>query len=468
MIWWFMGKISGAAVPHEGQKIPPIQESSPGTSSVPAKIQVGSQSECVSKIQSLWRGFMARKSIPELYIESIGRLRNLIPKAGAGRTPVYLPRLLPVVLKSSGRKCSERLQKMSEVRAILDKNGYKHLIVPEARIHGAFLIETRLPCGDMLTEEYMRLYAENRVQFTEAVKEFTGFLCQAPSGDLVGGSAHYLNDIVKAGRRNFSHTVISGAPAGRYDNLMPYVQNGQANLAMIDLEGCSPQPTSLRNVEDACLTAIALFPYHFEDIIAEAKKFDPDIEKSRGALEKEKEIYLQLFKVIYEDHVNFLKDKGISPDNSTVGFDRLTISRESEVKQAVKMRLLEVIKDKDLFYSFDLSDLGENPEEFIAKFCEEAVPLALKELYETMDRHVNKHKKKEESSISELCAERSIHSDIDYMSPGLKLSGGDRKKLYLMMNLYKEVFSSLAGELEKKELAHCIVNNKSDVVHIFY
>ncbi len=96
MIWWSMDKISGAAVPHEGQKTSPTQESVSGTS-VPSKVQVGSQSECVSKIQSLWRGFMLRKDMPELYIESIGRLRNLIPKAGAGRTTVYLPRLLPQI-----------------------------------------------------------------------------------------------------------------------------------------------------------------------------------------------------------------------------------------------------------------------------------------------------------------------------------------------------------------------------------
>lgn len=218
-------------------------------------------------------------------------------------------------------------------------------------------------------------------------------------------------------------------------------------------------------VKDACLTAIALFPYHFEDIMTEAKKFDPDIEQCRGDLEKEKELYLQLFKIIYEDHVKFLKDKGIVLDHSTVGFDRLTASRESEVKQAVKMRLLESIKDDD---SVDLSELGENPEEFIAEFCEEAVPLALNELYKTMDRHVNKHKKKEVFSMAELCAERSCHARINFMGPGLTLSGGDEEKLYTAVELYKKVFSFVASELEKKELAHCIVNYKNDQVHIFY
>ena len=126
----------------------------------------------------------------------------------------------------------------------------------------------------MAQKTQMALYSEHRRKFTEAVKDFTAFLCQVSLDDITG----YKDDYI----------VISSkdTPVGRYDNIALYLEENQGKIGLIDLERFKPGCD--RSSEDwgyfKCLDVVHLFPYHVRQIIETAKKFDPKIERYRQAL----------------------------------------------------------------------------------------------------------------------------------------------------------------------------------------
>ena len=150
------------------------------------------QTEAATKIQSMCRSYLARGELARKqshylshalfegalpYINSPFPGLSRLPKALNGKTRVYLPKELPVVLKDSGSPQNlHRFEKMQQASKICMQNEYVHLVIPKARIYGDFIIESRLPITLHDFKGQIGLYIENCEQFTNAVKEFTGFL----------------------------------------------------------------------------------------------------------------------------------------------------------------------------------------------------------------------------------------------------------------------------------------------------
>ena len=131
-----------------------------------------------------------------------------------------MPDNLPIVLKQSGSpENRKRFNKMKQAREICDESNYPHLVIPTARIHGNFIIESRLPImKDHNMKVQIGFYLDNVEKFTEAVEEFTGFLCQARLYDITGGT-------------NDAYSTLSAVPIGRYDNVAMYLEKGVGNSA---------------------------------------------------------------------------------------------------------------------------------------------------------------------------------------------------------------------------------------------
>jgi len=188
----------------------------------------------------------------KVYIEDRSKLSGL-PIASRGKTPVYLPKELPIVPKLTGSQHSQiRLAQMREGRKLCDKNRYKHLDIPAASVRGDFIIERRLPLLAQHTKEHIGLYIENSERFSPAIREFVGFLCQADLSDITGA-------------RSDPYNMLSEAPIGRYDNVALYLNNEQGYIGLIDLEtfqvGVRAQPGRPR-LPHFLLLAIAFFQNH--------------------------------------------------------------------------------------------------------------------------------------------------------------------------------------------------------------
>lgn len=297
----------------------------------------------------------------KLYIDAPANLRNL-PRASSGRTPVYLPEKLPIVLKQSGSlKNQNRLDKMEQGRDLCENNGYKHLVIPKARVYRNFIIESRLPIPIHDTKEQIGFYKENRERFASAVEEFTGFLCQSSLADITGSG-------------NNPYGTLSETPMGRYDNIALYLEAGQGKIGLVDLAeftlGCSKDDYVSR-----CRDAVHLFPYHLDEILKAAKKFDPNIEAHRGYLEKERDGALKRFKLAYEDHLDFVDKKGISTENP-LAFEKLGKVRTEQLQKVIEEELYR--EHTDAFYK---GCLGALPDKTLISFNEKAFPQILDATY---------------------------------------------------------------------------------------
>lgn len=231
-----------------------------------------------------------------------------LPRADSGKTSVYLPKEVPIVLKHSKGDCSSRLTKMKKAREVCNKNHLNHLVIPQASIHGEFLIERRLPIAYHYMKEQMGFYYENRDQFTPAIQDMTRFLCLIPLNDLshLPSRNHPLQDMLPPNSRY---------AFGRYDNVPLYVEDGHYCIGLIDLE-------RLRDVafgekqgdEDYCLLfgdLIGLFPYHFDEIIAIGKQFWPEIEKHLTDLKQHQAEAIAFFEKFYLTHRQFAIEQQI-------------------------------------------------------------------------------------------------------------------------------------------------------------
>jgi len=285
-----------------------------------------------------------------------------LPKASKGTTPVYLPEEFPIVLKNSGNPANfKRCEQMQIARQICRRNGYKDLVIPKARPHGTFVYESKLPITQGSIES-IGLYIENRGQFTNAVKEFTEFLCQSHLGDIVQIIPKIAYDI----------------PTGRYDNVALYLENGRGKIGLIDLERFSPGQS--RNGCHACEIALRFFPHHLEEIIHSAKKFYPNMEVHRQYLECERNKMVSLFNTLYEDHANFIKEKGITVQNP-LALEKLGEDRIRQLQSVLEEKLRTVHKEESLFQGC----LGDNPEEVLRNFKDNFFPQILHATYQVLN-----------------------------------------------------------------------------------
>lgn len=153
---------------------------------------------------------------------------------------------------------------------------------------------------------------------------------------------------------------------GRYDIITLYLEGEKGKIGLPDLKGFNPR-FYRRGAwcYDRCQDAIHLFPYHLNEILDIAKKFDPDIEKYRKDLEKERDEALLRFKLAYEDHLTFIKEKGITIENPTA-FGKIESARIEEIKAVLEAQLRE--DNKGWFKGC----LGEYSDKTVACFNEKS------------------------------------------------------------------------------------------------
>ncbi len=272
------------------------------------------QKRAATVIQSIYRGHQVRCQLNQHFLPvalfkaakpsiASGQIRQF-SRSSSGKTPVCFHPDLPVIFKQSGSpQNSKRLISMIQAREVCQKHGYTSLVIPEARIHGDFIIERCLPLRDGLDQKkQVGLYVEHQELFIKAVEEFTAFLCQTTLDDL-------------SGQNNDFWICLCSTRVGRYDNVALYLdEQKEAKIGLIDLETFSSIPsTSPKAVYQACLQAIRLFPLHFEQILAVAKRFDPQIGQYENDLQDERKQLLDYLDVIYRRHRTFAEEKGIVP-----------------------------------------------------------------------------------------------------------------------------------------------------------
>jgi|GEM_PF-1397760 len=375
---------------HASFTIPPLAK--PVVKVVQGKELETQQLAAATKIESVWRGYSSRvikeknllsyklltKAKP--FVKDEQKLREL-PRAGMGRTPVFLPKELPIVLKQSGSpKNQERFEKMKQARFICEKNGFHHLTIPSARVQGNFIIESRLPIHKPHTKEQIGLYMENREKFSQAAKEFTGFLCQAGLGDIVGGSNNPFQD-------------LSQKDIARYDNVPLYLEKEQGKLGLIDLEDFMPY--CFGGASCACERAVSFFPYHLDAIIEEAKKFDQYIEYDRSNLESIRDETLNYFKLAYGDHLAFIQKKGISIKEPTRMVE-ISAERSAEIQRKITSLIQK--ENEEYWYK---NCLGKNPKEAIVNF-EKAFPVIFNTITAFLSKQIAKNIAEEGEPISSI------------------------------------------------------------------
>lgn len=262
----------------------------------------------IIKLQCLWRGYRVRRNFlsRNLYLlakKEIDQCPNItaFPKAASGITHVYLSPTLPVVFKALGmQRNTNRFFTMWEAKDICIRSGYKHLLIPASHPYKEYNIEDKLPVHDVKQREQTALYDENHRKFTQAAREFTGFLCQGIFEDIVTDTHPYQREIK--------------IPLGRCDNL-PFLFNGDNGVvALIDLGGYEvrKEKLSLDQALECAKTAIYIFPHHFEEIFKEIVAFCPEASKARLHLQEICEQTLIRFKDIYQAHRQFIQQKMLS------------------------------------------------------------------------------------------------------------------------------------------------------------
>ena len=360
-----------------------------------------------TKIQSFWRGHLAKVKVEKakrhflsyalleqakLCIDTLSQGEPL-PRAPAGKTPVYLPTELPIILKRCGSPANqERFDQMKQAREICEQGGYKNLVIPRARVFRNFIVESRLPITVHGAKEQIGLYVENRERFTGAVQEFTGFLCQSSLLDITGGNRD-------------PYGSLSKTPIGRYDNVALYLEGNQGKIGLIDLEGFSPERSKSQEYWCffPCRDAVHLFPYHLDEIMSVAKNFDSNIETHRGALEKARNEALKRFKLAYENHLEFVVNKGVTFENP-IAFEKLNVSRIEELKGVVEAALR---KEHEGFLFTGC--LGENSDATLKLFNEQAFPQILDAIYNFINDRL-------ESSMKFRKNKGAISSNLELLS----------------------------------------------------
>ncbi len=369
------------------------------------------------KIQSTFRGHQVRK-IKQKYVQEFTLFKQAMPfidkpekltgmpKASNGKTLVYLPPELPFVLKQTGSPYNKtRFDKMKVGREVCNNSNYSHLIIPEARVYKNFIIEHRLPILEAYDKKALiGFYVENKELFSKAVREFTGFLCQA-----------HLPDITSGMTRDPFYSLCEADLLIRHDNVALYLENGVGKIGLIDVENLLLIPKTLQKREAlrACQETVRFFPYHLEVIIEAAKKFDPDIESHRPVLEKERERLLKFFKKAYFEHLEFINLKNIDLADP-VKFGVISFSKKEKIQENLETILKA--ENQDSWYK---NCLGVNPEETLNYFREESFPAIIEAILKLIPDllHANlQHHAKEEaiSSYSKLLLVRTLEFESDH------------------------------------------------------
>lgn len=178
-----------------------------------------------------------------------------LPKSPWGQTNVYLPCDLSLVIKELGQdRAVRRVSANLNATALCRELGLRHLIIPRFGLSGDYTFEQHLPVADVNLRSQTSLYASHRDCFVQAAKEFSAFLIKSNFPDILTWSHPYQTE--------------DKIPLGRFDNLPFFLKNGRGCVGLVDLGGYKVRhqnPCELE-IEECVKTAIALFPYHLEEV----------------------------------------------------------------------------------------------------------------------------------------------------------------------------------------------------------
>ncbi len=275
------------------------------------------------KILGVWRKHLeACLKKAQGYIADPENLSKM-KRAVDGNNPVYFPQDLPQwVLKKNNSVPSAlghvlRSDCMLTAQILIKENRFEHLVVPQWRCYGGFLIEQRLPIQTRFHDQ-IALYLDHREEFSEAIKELAEFFCQSYFSDLMD---HGYNPL----------TYVTGDKP-RYDNLPLYMtrENGVVRYlaGLIDLEHFtargSASDLSSEVIYDRLHVLVQFFPYHLEAILEEISQQTKDLfvlhQKSA----------LKFIKIVYEDYLKFLRAKNITCANPNQVFE-MNLQRREEL-----------------------------------------------------------------------------------------------------------------------------------------
>lgn len=239
-------------------------------------------------------------------------------------------------------------------------------------MRGDYLLSSKI-------QEQIGCCIEHKELFTEAIQQFTKFLCQTELEDITWGMDPYQD--------------LSNSPIGRYDNIALYIEKDQGKLELIDLERFHPVHSVLPRFESSeeegkwyfeqCRKAICLFSCHFEEIITSIKEFYPNIETYLQGLEKAKENTIDFFQIIYQNHVKFVKNKNITLENPSEPIV-VSVDRKEELKRIIGSLALQEKNDPK-----SNRFLGKEPNRIISLF-QEAFPEILNLVTEFLSEKIQK------------------------------------------------------------------------------
>lgn len=332
---------------------------------------------------------------------------NKMLKASPGLTTVYLPKDLPIVLKESGKESENRFKKMEEARKLCNQIKAHNLVIPEARVHGDFIIETRLPVLQGGDKESMGLYFEHRDQFTSVVKEFTTFMLNCSLSDITGSRYDPYAFIGEKG----AHSEY-----GRYDNISIYLKDGVGKIGLIDLEGFKSVQDKSDSTYSAVYSVVCFFPYHFDEIMAIARTQDPSIDDKIKELKEVRDVSMRRHEVVYGDHRRYFDRKGITPADP-----QKDIEVSVEKQEKIKEKLLSLIKEEhegkgDDFYPWK-GFLGKNEKEVKEKLekIANAYPQIQKLVLDAIKKKLNKRFErlgKSELTYEKLAVIRTLEFEL--------------------------------------------------------
>ncbi len=350
-----------------------------------------------------------------------------LPHAPKGRTPVFLPKDLPIVLKEVRVTCDARIAQMLEARQLLEIIGATHLVIPEARKYRGFLIEDRLPIDGVDYLEQMGLYVQNKDKFTKAIREFTAFLCRSELSDLwMRHDAHFLWGKVPS-------------DVARFDNIPLYIENGEGKIGLIDLERLEShwlkadrytkgwyENQMTRPTDSNWSILITIFPYHFEDILDVVEKMWPGIHLDREFLESQKNDALQTYEIGYIRHREFLNRHGINRIPTWWGLGSSTAGEINVLNKQQQAEIQATLKEfLEGWYNYDRENdrwnenhrpLSEKERKEMIDLVDRTTPIAISLLQKKWKESIAKCK----DSSEDLVKCRSFHvyaplfSDTEY------------------------------------------------------
>lgn len=221
-----------------------------------------------------------------------------------GSIPTIIPKEYPeIIIKQAGNKCIFRKEQMKKVYDFIREKKVFSLVVPKAISFknkiGNFLVEERLPINNSCYKN-IDLYLSNLKLFDPVVKDMILFYQKYQLGDLVISTS--LAD-------RMQKTCLKGqvSKVVRWDNIPILIstKNGKniAQLALIDLEELEENPDTEKSLCDL----VSIFPHHYDLIISEAKRLKLQIDEE--SLKESKDEGLKYFKIIYEDHRDYINKK---------------------------------------------------------------------------------------------------------------------------------------------------------------